>query len=291
MFSTDSPSAQDWVTLGHRNQLTGYSTQLLPRSLSQHGGWQSENLDKDATGEMISSKNASSSSLSFVSSEFSTESPSFQPKDRLLQTSADVDSSYGMLPTTELEVVYGSVESEKNNLSENSGRSMTAKDLNGREQMLPPGFSGKNSLQSRSHISAKFSNREDSEISDSPVLVLLEDTNETQQEVQDILAKANQQSSRSHKKTRNSSNSPSPRKIAPSWEHTFVVQNKFKDAVSESPPDRALQKSGRRRGPLRDDSKERTNTMRKIGSCRPCRIAKIAASCLIYLKEHCTNSQ
>ena len=136
----------------------------------------------------------------------------------------------------------------------------------------------------------KFFNLKDSNISDSPVLILLEDTNETQQEVQDILAKANQQSSRSYEKIGNPSNSPSPRKIALSWKHTFVVQNKFKDAASESPPDRALQKSGRRRGPLRDDSKERTNAMRKIGSCRPCRIAKIMASCLIYFKELCTNS-
>jgi hypothetical protein len=274
--------AEDWSSSGHTKRLdlsqTGNSARWLQRVRSQHGRRQSKKQYKHRSGEILPYRNLGSPCLSLGSSEFSAESPTFLSMDGHLETSTGVYSNNGIRATTEFEeVVSSSGESEKNNLPEPSNRSSTSRNLDRRKQVLQDS-SAKNRPRSSSHISAKFSNLKDSANSHSPVLVLIEDTNDTQQEVQDILAKANQQPR--SQKTRSSSNSPS-RKIATTWEHTFVVQNEFTEAASESPPERASQKVGRRRGPLRVDSKERAKEMRKIGSCLRCRISKIAASCMI----------
>jgi hypothetical protein len=284
LFDTDSLLAppEDWSSLGPTKLFdlsqTGNFTRWLPRFRNQHRIRQSKKQYKHTTGEKLPYRNFGSPSQPLGSSDFSAESPTFLSMHGHLVTSIDAHSNDGVRATTEFEeVASSSGESEENSLSEPSGRSTTPRDLDRRMQMLQDSSANK-TPQSGSHISAKFSNLKDSANNHSPVLVLIEDTNETQQEVQDILAKANQQSR--SQKTRSSSNSPS-RKIATTWEHTFVVQNEFIEAASESPPERASRKLTGRRGPLGDVSKKRAMEMRKIGSCLRCRISKIKASCMI----------
>jgi hypothetical protein len=118
---------------------------------------------------------------------------------------------------------------------------------------------------------------------ESPLLVVVEDTNDTQQEVQEFLAKANQPSTA---RTSRSSSDSSSRKVATTWEHTFVPKNHFTEAgseshpkrTSESPPQRPAQKLVGRTRPLSEDTRARAKEMRKIRSCLRCKVSKIAVS-------------
>jgi hypothetical protein len=116
-----------------------------------------------------------------------------------------------------------------------------------------------------------------------PLFVVVEDTNDTQQEVQEFLAKANQPSTARTSR----SSSDSSRKVATTWEHTFVPKSHFTEARSESPPERMsgsppkrpAQKLVGRTRPLPEDTRARAKEMRKIRSCLRCKLSKIAVSC------------
>jgi len=118
---------------------------------------------------------------------------------------------------------------------------------------------------------------------ESPLLVVVEGTNDTQQEVQEFLAKANQPSTA---RTSRSSSDSSSRKVATVWEHTFVPKTHFREAgselppkrTSESPPQRPAQKLARRTRRLSEDTRARAKEMRKIRSCLRCKVSKIAVS-------------
>ncbi|RDL40099.1 uncharacterized protein BP5553_00078 [Venustampulla echinocandica] len=114
-----------------------------------------------------------------------------------------------------------------------------------------------------------------SEKNESPLLVIVEDTNDTQQEVQEFLAKANQPS-----KARNSrsSNDSSTREVATTWQHTFVPKTHFTEAGRESPPKRTAQKLVGRTRPLSVDARTKAKEMRKIRSCLRCKVSKIACT-------------
>ncbi|KAF4636888.1 hypothetical protein G7Y89_g1206 [Cudoniella acicularis] len=98
-----------------------------------------------------------------------------------------------------------------------------------------------------------------------PILTLKENTNDTQQETQDILAKANQLSK--FKGSGSAGNSP-PRKAPISWEHQILVPNKFVEAPRGTPTEASVDKkvSGRK-GPLEEDKRERAKEIRRLGSC------------------------
>jgi hypothetical protein len=133
-----------------------------------------------------------------------------------------------------------------------------------------------------SRFSTKVSNLNSSKKNDSPVLlvdVVVEKTNDTQQGVQDFLAKANQPSKPS--KSRNSSDSPS-RKVQTTWEHTFVPQALFTDAASGPPSGRSSQKLAKRTRPLPGATRAKAKEMRKLRSCLRCRVSKIAVSCISW---------
>jgi hypothetical protein len=143
------------------------------------------------------------------------------------------------------------------------------------EIMPPPG----------SRFSTKVSNLNSSKKNDSPVLlvgVVVEQTNDTQQGVQDFLAKANQPSKPS--RSRSSSDSPS-RKVQTTWEHTFVPQGLFTDATSDPPSRRSSQKLAKRTRPLSGDTRAKAKEMRKLRSCLRCRMSKIAVSCISWPKK------
>jgi len=259
----------------------GNSTRSLLRASCQLGKRCGKTQHRHTTGERACHTNPGFPLLSLPSSEFSTDPLYFQFEQGGLQPSTYVNSHDGIGSATEFEeAVSGSGESTENNLPEPSGRSRTSGDADDRKQMSQD-LSAEYRPQSSSHARANLTSLKDSANRHAPVFKLIEDTNDTQQEVQDILAKANQQSS--SKRTRTSSNSPSRKTVT--WEHTFVLQTEFKDAASQPSPEYASQKLGRRRGPLGDDSKERAKEMRRIRSCLRCRISKIRASCMIQLKE------
>jgi hypothetical protein len=107
------------------------------------------------------------------------------------------------------------------------------------------------------------------------LLVLTEETNDTQQEVQNILAALNQQS---RPKISGRSSNHATRKQATTWKHTLVVQNEFVDAKDMPPPEPDPPKVGKRTGPLEANCRERVKNMRKLGSCLRCRMLKVAVS-------------
>jgi hypothetical protein len=189
-----------------------------------------------------------------------------------LESRTDLVSNDEITESTESsEVCYSSAESNDGNASH---------DLSRRNQLLAE-VSAKSRPRASSRFSAKVSNLTNNTNDRSPVLVVVEDTNDTQQDVQEFLAKANQRSR--SQKTRSSSYSPS-RKVATTWEHTFVIQNEFTEA-SESPPGRGSRKLRGRTQPLSKDTKKRASEMRKIGSCLRCKISKIAVCFKIWPEE------
>jgi len=136
-----------------------------------------------------------------------------------------------------------------------------------------------------SRFSTKVSNLNSSRKNDSPTLrvdVVLEKTNDTQQVVQEFLAKANQPSKPS--RSRNSSDSPS-RKIQTTWEHTFVPKVLFTEAASDPPSRTSSQKLAKRTRPLSGETRAKAKEMRKLRSCLRCRASKIAVSCISWPKK------
>jgi hypothetical protein len=273
------------ITPAHTNTL--YLLQIenspgsLQKPLGQHDRWQSGNRDRHTDTEELSCRRFGFPSQPLGSSEFSTENSTLRPTNPPLDNSTDIQSNGGTSDTTEFEeVVSDSAENRGDNIFRDINKSTPSIDITPRKEIIQA-IPAKSHPLAGSHISAKFSSLKDSTNSYSPVMILVEDTNDTQQEVQDILAKANQQMR--SQKARSSSNSPS-RKAATTWEHTFVVQNEFAGAATEPRPERPPKKLGRRRGPLEYDTKERAREMRKIGSCLRCRISKIAVSCKVSLK-------
>ncbi|PMD21377.1 hypothetical protein NA56DRAFT_125772 [Hyaloscypha hepaticicola] len=129
----------------------------------------------------------------------------------------------------------------------------------------------------------KNNNNNNNNKTQSPLLVVIEDTNDTQQEVQEFLANANQPSKA---RTGRSSSDSSSRKVATTWEHTFVPKSHFTEAGSESPPKRMsgnppkrpVQKLVGRTRPLPEDTRARAKEMRKIRSCLRCKVSKIACT-------------
>ena len=113
-----------------------------------------------------------------------------------------------------------------------------------------------------------------------PLMVLVEDTNETQPKVQEILAKANQQSR--SRKAGQPPNSPM-RKIATTWEHVFVKPMDFTEARNDSSPERGSQKLGRRRSPLKHEVRQRAKEVRKLRACKRCRALKISVCCRVEI--------
>jgi hypothetical protein len=121
------------------------------------------------------------------------------------------------------------------------------------------------------HFSTKVSNLNNGRTA----FVVVEDTNETQPEVQEFLARANQPSK--PRKGRRSSDSPS-RKVETTWEHTILPKTHFIEAGKETLPRDTSQKLGRRTRPLKTDTRAKAKEMRKIRSCLRCKVAKIAVS-------------
>jgi hypothetical protein len=275
--------SEDWTDPGRTNELhfpqTGGSTSSLARRHRKFGRWPSKKMyyTHGAVERRLPFRRPGFPSPSLGSSEVKTGCSPFLSMEGPLESRTDLHSNDEINETTELsEMRYGSAESEGSELFDRS----TSNDLSRRKQILPD-VSTKSHPRASSRFSAKVSNLTNSTNNHSPVLVLVEDTNDTQQEVQEFLAKANQQSR--SQKTRSLSYSSS-RKVATTWEHTFVVQNEFTEA-SESPPERVSQKLGRRSRPLTEGIRERARVMRKIGCCLRCRISKIAVCCKIWPKE------
>jgi hypothetical protein len=134
-------------------------------------------------------------------------------------------------------------------------------------------------------FSTKVSNLNSSRKNHSPVLlvdVVVEKTNDTQQGVQEFLAKANQPAKPS--RSRNSSDSPS-RKIQTTWEHTFVPKVLFTEAASDPPSRTSSRKLAKRTRPLSEDTRAKARDMRILRSCSRCRVLKIAVGCIGWPKK------
>ena len=133
---------------------------------------------------------------------------------------------------------------------------------------------------SQSKIGARFGNLEGGTKLRSPVLVVKEDSNETHQEVLDVLAKVNQTF------TRANSGDLSPKRKAfmepdqLKWEHTFVLSDSFQQADNLKPKQSTSQKMGKRSGPLQPGLKERTSLIRQVRACWHCWIFKVPVSFL-----------
>jgi hypothetical protein len=132
---------------------------------------------------------------------------------------------------------------------------------------------------SRSKIGARFGNLEGG-TKHSPVLIVNEDSNETRQEVLEVLAKVNQTF------TRANSGDLSPKRKAftepdqVKWEHTFVLSDSFQRAGNREPKQRTSQKIGKRCGPLSPMLKERASLVRKVRACWHCWNVKVTVSFL-----------
>ncbi|KAH6661963.1 hypothetical protein B0J14DRAFT_687579 [Halenospora varia] len=155
---------------------------------------------------------------------------------------------------------------------ENIDRNALNKDTSLRMQNVPE-ISTQMKPQAGPRFSIKSSNLRIGGNTDTPVLVVVEDTNATQQEVQEFLAKTNQPSRLQKRKS--SSNSPS-RKVETSWEHTFIPRTHFTEAEHESPPRDTTQKLARRTRPLTGDTRAKAKQMRRMRACLRCRVAKIS---------------
>ena len=257
---------------------TGVSTSSLPEMRSKFDRWENKRHYKRKTTEnRLPFRRTGFPSESIDSSGLSTGRFLSLPIEGTLESSADLQSNDGSSGSIELlEVMSGSAESEGN---EPFDRNTISNDLSRRKRL-----SSGNSATSHPRTGSRFnevSNLNNSADNNSAVLVIAEDTNDTQPDVQKFLAEANQQSR--PPKAGSSRNSPS-RKVATTWEHTFVVQKKFTEAASESPPERTSQTLGRRRRPLSEDTRKRAKEMRKTRSCLRCKVSKIAVCCKIWPK-------
>lgn len=178
------------------------------------------------------------------------------------------------------DAVSPSEEDLENNSSTFAGGSEYSDDI--RETQMVHQHSARKHSSSSSRINTKFGSLKDSNGGPIPILELFEDTNATQPEVQKILAKANRKSSPVRPLGRTT-----PRKIATTWQHTFVVQTKVDNTSGDSLPDSSSHKA-RRKGPLAEDIADSARIMRKLGSCLRCRTLKIKVSCmftLMYLRD------
>jgi hypothetical protein len=191
-----------------------------------------------------------------------------------LQTTINSRFDNGMQATSDFEEFTSSTDGRYDILSETGGRTTTTGGSDEREESLQNCLISTHAC-SASHLSADHSIVKDLVGSHGPIITLTEDTNETQEEIQDILAKANQVLGPWKAK---SSGAHSLRKTKTSWAHTFVVQSEFIDA-NESLHEPTSYRSAKRKGPLEDESKKRAHEMRKIGSCLRCRVSKIKVSC------------
>lgn len=139
---------------------------------------------------------------------------------------------------------------------------------------------------SQPKIGARFGNLEGGTKLHSPVLIVNEDSNETHQEVLDVLAKVNQTFTRAN----SGDLSPKRKSFTESdqvkWEHAFVLSESFQWAGNQEPKQSTGQKMGKRSGPLQPGLKERASLMRKVRACWHCWIFKVPVSFLrIITKE------
>lgn len=254
---------------------------MLPRKNFPYGRRRNKEQQRRATIKGFHRGKFGSPSLSSGSSEVNSEDPLSGSLGMSAQAKTDHQPGSTVCGTLNIEQTVSSIAYDpQTRPSESSTTGTVVSDLSCRKEILCD-HPDSTHLQSGSHVATKFSNLKDNTSSHSPVLVLSEMTNETQKVVQDILTKANQQSPSQN--ARSSSGSP-PRQIATTWEHTFVVQGGFTDATSESQLEHNQSRSARRRGPLRDDKRERASEIRKIGSCLRCRISKIGVSLTYNLR-------
>ena len=226
---------------------------------------------------------------SLGSSEYSTESPVLSSTERNLDANPEFHISNGTGANTEYEEsISGWEESKNNSWSELNKRTDTSEVVCFRGN-TPEYSSAQNAAQN--HLAdATLSSPKDSAVghSEENLLVLIEETNDTQPEVQNILAKVNQQS-----RTKMSwrSSNQTPRKHATTWKHTLVVKNEFVDAKDVSPPEPAPPKVGKRTGPLEANCRARVKEMRKLGSCLRCRMLKVAVSDRVDFRESSADDQ
>lgn len=257
---------------------TGVSASPFPE-MRKLDRWESKRHYKRKTAESrLLFRSTGFPSESIDSSGFSTGRFFSLPIEGPLEGSTDLQSNDGTGGSIELlEVTSGSAESKGN---EPFNRHIISNDLSRRKQLLS-GNSAKSHPRIGSRFNEKVSNLNNSADNNAAVLVIAEDTNDTQPEVQKFLTEANQESR--PPKAGSSRNSPS-RKVSTTWEHTFVVPKKFTEAASESPPERTSRNLGRRRRPLSEDVRKRAKEMRKTRSCLRCKVSKIAVCYKIWPK-------
>jgi hypothetical protein len=219
----------------------------------------------------------SSSWQSLGSSEYSEDSPVLLATDGDLDATPESHNGNGTGATTEYEGPTTSGWGESGNAGwlEPSNGTETPGVVYFQENTPEDSFAQKalrNPLDG-----AKLSNPKDSKVGHSgeKLLVLIEETNDTQPEVQNILAAFNQQS---RPKISGRSSNQAPRKHATTWKHTLVAPNEFVDAKDMPPPEPDPPKMGKRTGPLEANCRERVKKMRKLGSCLRCRMLKVAVS-------------
>lgn len=250
---------------------------------------QSRLAQRQTVEEMPLSTYFSSPWQSLGSSEYSTESPVLPSMERNLDAKPEFHISNVTGANTEYEKsISGWGERENNNWFELSKRTDTSEVVCFREN-TPEDSSAQKTPQN--HLAgATLSSPKDSAVghSEEKFLVLIEETNDTQPEVQNILAKVNQHS---RPKMSGRSNNQTPRKHATTWKHTLVVKNEFVDAKDVSPPEPAPPKVGKRTGPLEANCRARVKEMRKLGSCLRCRMLKVAVSDRVGFRESSADDQ
>jgi hypothetical protein len=239
---------------------------------SQHR-WQ----QRQTTGERPLSTGFSSPWQSLGSSENSTDSPVLLSMDENLDATPECHINNKTSANAEYEepAASGWGESGYGGRLELSNRTDTPEVVYFRENTPEDSFDQK--ALRKPLDGATLSSPKDSTVGHSgeKLLVLFEETNDTQQEVQNILAALNQ---KSRPKISGRPSKQAQRKHATTWNHTLVVQNEFVDAKDMPSPEPDSPKVGKRTGPLEANCRERVKTMRKIGSCLRCRMLKVAVS-------------
>jgi hypothetical protein len=256
----------------------GLSTGSLLGVDSQRGRWQAPRQYKHIYGESLPPRSPSPTALSLGLSTSGTELAVPLSADRSIPNSTDAYNNCRNNDVTDFEVVvFDNEEIEPKRIPEPSEMTRSLSNVNCRQwrSSPPPQIHG----QPGSIANVQLSNCKDSSIGGSPILVLVEDTNDTQQDTQDILTRVNQKPK--SKESRNLSAS-TQRKIA--WEHTFVVQDDFVEAEWAAPIETALEKRSGRKGPLRENSRKGAKVMRKHGCCLRCRFLRVKVNRTIWLQ-------
>ncbi len=248
------------------------STTLLLQPGMGHRQRHRKKQRKDTTTEPFYPRERESPLLILGSADFSGEYDDFSPS-KLGERSKNIWASNQRVNSFNERrgETFSGGDGSESNLSEHSSGSETITDFSPPKQM-PQNVPPEKRSRSVSHISAKFRHLKHDPDNKTPVLLLSEDTNETQPGVQDYLSQANRRSDSK------GASSTSPLKITTTWEHAFIVSSDFKEVSMGAPRERSLPRVGRRTGPLDSASAENAKRMRKLGSCLRCRISKIKAS-------------